>query len=1185
MTDGRTYRHSWQSGRGRRALDPATAPIDGRSREDLLRMLFDIGGLLRFFTDADEENRDWGMVLDTDRTFLLAEIVNMLDAPFYTDTKTLASGELRSRSDTLLSELNKWHGRAQAHPRLSRMLDEVLRVDRSQSDAPETLTMLSLAETTDFKLSAEEQVLEYVSPLARTLRMLGEVARDQQDAVLGSESGHPAHIGLLLGFVEMLQVVQDHINRLTGAHLDFYYRRVLRLEPQGAGSDQVTVSLGLTADLGSLELTAGTPLEAGQTQAGEPIVYRTDTKLTLNHARVADLAVLALEEKPDGEDAWLRHVRCAHRQMPLTAPLAPFVADADHASAMLGLVVASPLLVLAGGKRDVRIRLRTSDDLGLMEKTLRKRGVSLSTPVGVAEIGLKILLSGADGPFSPHNATLVCEDRALVLAFRLSERAPGIVGAPAPDGVLGGAVLDINADAGHCGHAADFFDGIVITGIDIDVSVSDLLVDQVEGPEGPADTTQPFAPFGSQPRKNAAFSVTVPDLVGKQARDMQIVLDWSSLPGGSGFLDYYDGYAGSEEKPVANDSFKIGIDIRVNGTWRAADGDSPLRMLFDGTPSQLRRQTLLHIPGPRDATIQAARLRLVAPEMGFGLEVFPRVYAAAALKTARKRRNGGLKLPNPPFTPLLTAIRVSYCASGSLHAGSERGEGRFFSRLPMGYLGAPDGAIRIADLPRGDHRNRSTLYLGLADAAPGIELNLWIRMDTDTTRIQSADALPLAQRLDWRYLSESGWVSLPPGALVHDGTDGLSHGGIVRLRLPLDASANRTEMPTGRYWVSVSLAPHRATGVRTGSIQATVDPDPRTFGPINAILPRAVVATRERAESQPWSNALPGTITHVMDNAAAGAVPEVAQPEPGTGGVAAETENEFRIRVSERLRHKNRAIQPRDYEQVTLAEFPDIGDAKLIRRGPGKLTLVVAGRRGSDGPLPTVGPHRLRAIARTLRDVMPAAAIRFSVRAARFEPVRARAWLEIEGDAPVDILRAVEEATDAWIAPWLSDLDAACPIGTGELDPLALEARLTALKGIRRLTGLSLMRTGRHAGPEEGRPDPFYDIQSSAPELRIEHTTTESQSALIPSGPESVLVPSGGHLFHPLRLPTEIGSMRIDTNLIVGPGKKVTHIPRKPPETVDVRSIPIGIGELRIGEEFSIGATDEIDLSDLAQSD
>ena len=71
-----------------------------------------------------------------------------------------------------------------------------------------------------------------------------------------------------------------------------------------------------------------------------------------------------------------------------------------------------------------------------------------------------------------------------------------------------------------------------------------------------------------------------------------------------------------------------------------------------------------------------------------------------------------------------------------------------------------------------------------------------------------------------------------------------------------------------------------------------------------------------------------GTITKLSVND--GTVKSISQPFDSFDGRTRESDDSFYVRVSERLRHKQRAVNVWDYEHIILQEFPEIFKVKCL---------------------------------------------------------------------------------------------------------------------------------------------------------------------------------------------------------------------------------------------------------------
>jgi hypothetical protein len=121
-------------------------------------------------------------------------------------------------------------------------------------------------------------------------------------------------------------------------------------------------------------------------------------------------------------------------------------------------------------------------------------------------------------------------------------------------------------------------------------------------------------------------------------------------------------------------------------------------------------------------------------------------------------------------------------------------------------------------------------------------------------------------------------------------------------------------LPSGKIWIraGVETTAEAVSKLLTVDAQAAIS----TF------------QTNQNADDFLNQSLLAGTITKlIMPDAA---VKKIIQPYNSVGGRPKENEDHFYIRVSERLRHKARAITIWDYEHLVLEAFPEIYKVKCL---------------------------------------------------------------------------------------------------------------------------------------------------------------------------------------------------------------------------------------------------------------
>lgn len=284
------------------------------------------------------------------------------------------------------------------------------------------------------------------------------------------------------------------------------------------------------------------------------------------------------------------------------------------------------------------------------------------------------------------------------------------------------------------------------------------------------------------------------------------------------------------------------------------------------------------------------------------------------------------EIPSKPYTPLINTLSVNYVSHKALHAG----EDRFFQILPYGIAEGtplsprrklfPSTILPVPEAPSG------MLFIGLSDCKAPQILSLFFRVANGTKRNDQKTA-----PLQWWSLRTDGWVPFKPEDMLSDGTYGLQATGIVQLALPADLSFSRILFDEeGLAWLCVSVA---------GEVDA--------FPDLLDVRAQAAEVFFEDNDNDPRHLAeplSPGRIVRSLDGLPG--VRKVSQPVATHGGKMAEAGSEYYTRVSERLRHKQRAISNWDYEHLVLEAFPQVYKVKCLnnylagRIAPGHVTIV-----------------------------------------------------------------------------------------------------------------------------------------------------------------------------------------------------------------------------------------------------
>jgi hypothetical protein len=297
-------------------------------------------------------------------------------------------------------------------------------------------------------------------------------------------------------------------------------------------------------------------------------------------------------------------------------------------------------------------------------------------------------------------------------------------------------------------------------------------------------------------------------------------------------------------------------------------------------------------------------------------------------------------IPPKPYTPLINTLAISYSSTKTLEPDKDT----FFQILPFGVK-----PLNMVDKPAaqqgtGTHRafgsakvfpgylindeaNYSGLLMvGIKDIVPNQNLSLLFQVAEGTRGSERKASI-----LDWWYLKNNEWLKLEEKDLLSDGTMGLQTTGIVEVSLPGDANNSNTIFDEkGLFWLAIS-----------------VDKNIDAFPDLLDIKTQVVQATFRDAGNNPTHLNLPlpaGKLTKVLDNLPG--IKGVAQPVASMHGKMQELDPEYYTRVSERLRHKGRAINTWDYEHLVLEQFLFVYKIKCLNNynqgefAIGHITLV-----------------------------------------------------------------------------------------------------------------------------------------------------------------------------------------------------------------------------------------------------
>ena len=976
------------------ALQPTYAQVDERSLEDLMLFARRYSAFIKFRNKDNAEQGTWEPLMKTDISVVLAvllslELVQLSDyiKLIYKKTKlaieagddSAAQLQFKFFFDTVFS--------------IIAIVDEQTKLLRSEAAYQQTLVSLIQTKLNlpfwrlfNFKadhaglVSASNETdpsapftpfdsnqalsLTFFTPSAEKLKITvvgsgivdqishiinHNVFNSQLGAILGGlasvlqtaeallqkslteYANHEPHYGLFLAFLKVFKEAQSSLNEYTDKHLDFFYKDVLKLKNQEPLPDQAHLSVALQKHIPSHLLKHGTLFKGGKDANGKERHYSLTHDVVLNQAEVVSIKAFQIHQKKllafpqvnssdglggkfEGEDkSWQAF---GDRKMVPTAEA--------------GFALASNLLFLNEGKRTVTLTMEFANPLksGIFFSKFNLFGTKKTVPFAISLTGEKAWIE------KNVNATFSQNSKVLQLNFSLGVDEPAIFPYLEKTHLKGfqtnlpilAARLNQSASSMYY---ADLMDNPLVS-LRLAVTVEGAKNLALSSDGGSIDASKPFKPFGDFPKFNASFYIGSKEIFQKELESLTIHLPVNE-PMSCQYLhdNVWDDYPFAK----VGDSYLIQKNIAGNYLKPTLVGFGAPELLkatsFEGY-LRFRLSTGKYSLASHMAEVNKALDNIVinSQQGNFQLKDLPEISVAKAAATpefkndfsaqidlvnfekigevAAQMKVSGNSVPVPKEV-ISESFSIDYTASSIIplnFSGNTRHS--FFHLTPFGHY-LPGAGSPATLIPKFDQEGE--LLVGLAKTQNPSTVNLLFLLAEG-----SSNPLKTQEPVTWSYLVPGGsWVDFENNKVI-DGTINLTRTGILTLSLPLEANTTHTALPTGLVWIRGSVLGNTDAVCKIIDIKA------------QGLMVELMQSAGEGVEF--LENLTAGTISKLKlsDNA----VKTINQPADSVGGRPRESSEDFYRRVSERLRHKQRAATIWDFEHLVLQQFPTIHQVRCL---------------------------------------------------------------------------------------------------------------------------------------------------------------------------------------------------------------------------------------------------------------
>ncbi|WP_235299097.1 hypothetical protein [Portibacter marinus] len=412
------------------------------------------------------------------------------------------------------------------------------------------------------------------------------------------KNDHHPNIGLLISFLKLFNHVQNDYNSISSRLLNFYYKKYLKLQPNGATPDEVFVNFTLKDRFDRHYLPKGSILNTSVIIDGVNVDFKTSDHLEITSAKIAALKTLYLSRIDDLDTSHYKlvsHIYSApianskdglgakfenvYDEWPTFGEEQEYKPQGQNTmqTAELGFAIASPILELAEGRREVTLRLNFTRESTRIYKRLvydvhEKVNASKEAdePMNTIEEtfynrvfnqidttrNFKIYLTGekewievdpstitiravGDGnwlyDFSQNIEDCIDIMNTLEIKFSVSKAKPPIVPFD-PDQYKDEyfdtdfPVMKVVLNDNKQPFSYSFLQSLIVQDVEMKVSVDQIRNFTVYDENYNIQTSRNLYPFGNNPGRNARCYIGVPEMFRKEVTNATFKFNWANMP-------------------------------------------------------------------------------------------------------------------------------------------------------------------------------------------------------------------------------------------------------------------------------------------------------------------------------------------------------------------------------------------------------------------------------------------------------------------------------------------------------------------------------------------------------------------------------------------------------------------------------------------------------------------------------
>ena len=165
-------------------------------------------------------------------------------------------------------------------------------------------TILDLKGSDDLKIETiKAQLGNLFQVFLRAFERISGEAGEAFTRSLAGKDDHEPHLGLFYAFLRLYQESSvDLLNQLTQKHLDFFYRRTLRIKERPIVPDKAHLYFEIPPEQSDQLVASGTAFTAGQDNNGAETIFTSDNELIVTAARIESLRTVFVDRALDADE-------------------------------------------------------------------------------------------------------------------------------------------------------------------------------------------------------------------------------------------------------------------------------------------------------------------------------------------------------------------------------------------------------------------------------------------------------------------------------------------------------------------------------------------------------------------------------------------------------------------------------------------------------------------------------------------------------------------------------------------------------------------------------------------------------------------------------------------------------------------------------------------------------------------